>query len=1476
MQAQMAITAMVPNFMQLPIQLQMNLMGLFNQQRALVALANQLTAGLQSQGTTPQQRATYLAQMHQVQGTMTSFSQQFQQQINYAKSFAGLPQQMPPGVANGMAAINGSSQSLAIGMGAISAGSDMSQQLAASLGNATGDASAAASNIAAAASTATNGASNQAASSASGSTFFRQDGSSGNVSEPTPLQTAQQQGTPQQMKKTQSLQAGNALSSALVSPLAAGAGLGGGLSQSEQKPNLAMASTASASATIVNPAPAQQKQISVAVSAAQRSPANGLGSTINQQQQQQQQAVNFYMAPPAPPAVIPVDKITGILDEEQKGQLAAWQKEADRIARSNQFRARETAGYQMREEAYRKILEAQRHQNVEMAQETARERELEKHLFSKPMAWGPGYSGYGNGQTLPPLASHGGRAAGVPLAPNLQEALVVGGTVPQAAAARWVAPVALIMPAQRKLAPGRLPTLRFSRRQLRRQAEQKEVLVPIRLDLDADGFRLRDTFTWDLNNELITPQRFAQHLCVDLELPAESFVAPIVQAIEEQLDDFRQYGHVMESKPSVLRQMLLDEYASAKRLCSAKEEEGVKIEEIRADDEEAKADENPKGLVDGPVQSEAEGPSAAAAPIEPKVSEPKPGSESESESDSGSKSGCGVPGHDSDLSDHEHEHDRARSPSNDDVAVPSSAFVSGSSPAPASVDNAVLPAAKDSECTDSHSVAENKVDKDDELVWVDDELRVVIRIDIIIGHIALRDQFEWDVAPLLRPLDASDLRDQFLALLEEESQRVPPSNRDLVEANRSGSGSGSAKDNVDDDDDDDVPMSSAAFSEHGPFSEKAEATDDLDNNSEQSVREEEEEEEAGLLRQWVHGAIEGQLVTPEQVSRVICAEKGLGGEFETAIAHAIREQLYAFVKSFLLAGYTYHPHMMTRKQAQMQATRIQQRLIQIDDKELARSILPPVVSVERDLGATQTFAPLIAHLHTVDAERLEKDSERETRRKRRQGRGRGRAGAAAGGGGGASGLTPSGAGALGALLPPDREVHRTNRTMIALPSWFDDELPPDTRSFVETPGEGAHFLDSYEMRANYEAQSLAAIGNGSAPAAIAALGSAGAIFAVSGAAPGSGTINSSSGGGGGVSGPLLLSGGIAGSGTGAFDYPGNLGMAGAGIDDLSGLRRGAAASLAFAGSSSAGIGSGAFPSFSSQLLGRRYASGSGAAAAAAAGSGAFLSNLDFGMGGVYSGSVASGTHYGLGASAASPSMMIAASPSAHSTSASPVQIAREKLRNPTGRPRGRPSILEKALRDASADRMARVAKMGGDAQRKAKDGAIPGQLSGRPLEELVAKWRCMSCGLTPDRTPLIRRGPESMHSLCDQCGQVYVDSRRLPGVDLAVINGNLAHRCGKLAVPRSDDAFVNGPDVSVPGSPLPPPPLHREGENDGAENVRESTLMSTEDDVDSKDFSASEDTMNIAAASAVPTPSDIADSKVDDDDDDDVVNEDLF
>jgi len=67
-------------------------------------------------------------------------------------------------------------------------------------------------------------------------------------------------------------------------------------------------------------------------------------------------------------------------------------------------------------------------------------------------------------------------------------------------------------------------------------AQQIEDLVPIRLDMEIDGQKLRDTFTWNKNERLITPEMFAEILCDDLDLNTIAFVPAIAQSIRQQLD----------------------------------------------------------------------------------------------------------------------------------------------------------------------------------------------------------------------------------------------------------------------------------------------------------------------------------------------------------------------------------------------------------------------------------------------------------------------------------------------------------------------------------------------------------------------------------------------------------------------------------------------------------------------------------------------------------------------------------------------------------------------------------------------------------------------------------------------------------------------------------------------------------------------------------------------------------------------------
>ncbi|KAH9376970.1 hypothetical protein HPB48_007990 [Haemaphysalis longicornis] len=73
---------------------------------------------------------------------------------------------------------------------------------------------------------------------------------------------------------------------------------------------------------------------------------------------------------------------------------------------------------------------------------------------------------------------------------------------------------------------------------LHENSAQPEVLVPIRLDMEIEGHKLRDTFTWNKNESQITPEQFAEILCDDLDLPPLSFVPAISQSIRQQIDAF--------------------------------------------------------------------------------------------------------------------------------------------------------------------------------------------------------------------------------------------------------------------------------------------------------------------------------------------------------------------------------------------------------------------------------------------------------------------------------------------------------------------------------------------------------------------------------------------------------------------------------------------------------------------------------------------------------------------------------------------------------------------------------------------------------------------------------------------------------------------------------------------------------------------------------------------------------------------------
>ncbi|KAI9742624.1 MAG: SWI/SNF chromatin-remodeling complex subunit [Claussenomyces sp. TS43310] len=85
------------------------------------------------------------------------------------------------------------------------------------------------------------------------------------------------------------------------------------------------------------------------------------------------------------------------------------------------------------------------------------------------------------------------------------------------------------------------PALKIKRKDMTQQADQVEELVPVRLDIDWEKIKLRDTFTWNLHDRVVPMKLFAEQLVEDfgLDAPASDRVLEQVMAqLYEQLGDF--------------------------------------------------------------------------------------------------------------------------------------------------------------------------------------------------------------------------------------------------------------------------------------------------------------------------------------------------------------------------------------------------------------------------------------------------------------------------------------------------------------------------------------------------------------------------------------------------------------------------------------------------------------------------------------------------------------------------------------------------------------------------------------------------------------------------------------------------------------------------------------------------------------------------------------------------------------------------
>lgn len=113
-------------------------------------------------------------------------------------------------------------------------------------------------------------------------------------------------------------------------------------------------------------------------------------------------------------------------------------------------------------------------------------------------------------------------------------------------------PPRIVYPNQRRRFGNReTPELRVNRKDRQAIAEIPEELVPIRLELEFEKLRLRDTFTWNLNDRVVEPELFAAGLMEDFQVPPEAAPAlkdQVLQSIQEQLQDYHPHPF-LEQEP---------------------------------------------------------------------------------------------------------------------------------------------------------------------------------------------------------------------------------------------------------------------------------------------------------------------------------------------------------------------------------------------------------------------------------------------------------------------------------------------------------------------------------------------------------------------------------------------------------------------------------------------------------------------------------------------------------------------------------------------------------------------------------------------------------------------------------------------------------------------------------------------------------------------------------------------------------------
>lgn len=345
--------------------------------------------------------------------------------------------------------------------------------------------------------------------------------------------------------------------------------------------------------------------------------------------------------------------------------------------------------------------------------------------------------------------------------------------------------------------------LRLPRTLAPAEANRPEQLIPIRLEFDVEHHKMRDTFVWNLNDPVVTPEHFAQSLVEDYALPS-SYHSFIVKSIQDQLSDYKAHsanydgegGELSEPEDASIHRGVLDEES-----LSWWESWRKRVRAEGASRKGSKHGRKRRKVV--------------------KVEEPEDMCMDEGDGD------------------------------------------------------------------DERPMTLEELELDEQSLHED--MRILIKLDIIVGAMKLDDQFEWD----------------------------------------------------------------------------------LDNTN----------------------------ASPEDFADVYTQELGLCGEFKTAIAHSIREQVQTYQKSLFLVGHQPSDGAL------------------VQDEDLKQSFLPSLMSGARPVSEVQMFTPLLNYLSDGEIDRTEKDRDKDLNKRRKRNT-RGRRG----------------------IALPDREPIRTYRT----PAIGFPELDPAT------------------------------------------------------------------------------------------------------------------------------------------------------------------------------------------------------------------------------------------------------------------------------------------------------------------------------------------------------------------------------------------------------------------------------------------------